>query len=234
MSNRSKWSRWRIAWGSWCLGTKIVVLPSQSLWVCEPGLIIFVGKNEGWWWRSCVRCAIYWEWWYDSACDDVCVFVGLAYQGKDIVFRFIMEYSSLMDFGPQVIIGRFLYEEFWKMIFWVVLKLEINYRVIISWRILVSFRGFFGKLCFCMMKYLSFHNPSFAFRCKWHGHVWYTPCFWWWVQNAHSSRSHAIVILTVEKKPARTLQRTQGYKTSSLTTTHWPNAGASCFGESQR
>jgi hypothetical protein len=29
-----------------------------------------------------------------------CEFVGLAYQGKDIVFRFIIEYSSLMDFGP--------------------------------------------------------------------------------------------------------------------------------------
>jgi hypothetical protein len=27
-------------------------------------------------------------------------FVGLEYQGKDIVFRFIIEYSSLMDFGP--------------------------------------------------------------------------------------------------------------------------------------
>jgi hypothetical protein len=27
-------------------------------------------------------------------------FVGLAYQGKDIVFRFSMEYSSLRDFGP--------------------------------------------------------------------------------------------------------------------------------------
>jgi len=25
---------------------------------------------------------------------------GLAYQGKDIVFRFIIEYSNLMDFGP--------------------------------------------------------------------------------------------------------------------------------------
>ncbi|KAH8966923.1 hypothetical protein BDL97_03G052000, partial [Sphagnum fallax] len=59
-------------------------------------------------------------------------------------------------------------------------------------------------------------------------------CFAFTKLNAHSSRSHAIVILTVEKKPARTLQRTQGYKTSSLTTTHWPNAGSSCFGESQR
>jgi hypothetical protein len=27
-------------------------------------------------------------------------FVGLAYQGEDIVFRFIIEYSSLMDFNP--------------------------------------------------------------------------------------------------------------------------------------
>jgi len=27
-------------------------------------------------------------------------YVGLAYKGKDIVFRFIIEYSSLRDFGP--------------------------------------------------------------------------------------------------------------------------------------
>jgi hypothetical protein len=27
-------------------------------------------------------------------------FVGLAYQGEDIVLRFIIEYSSLRDFGP--------------------------------------------------------------------------------------------------------------------------------------
>jgi hypothetical protein len=27
-------------------------------------------------------------------------FIGLAYQGKDIVFTFILEYSSLWDFGP--------------------------------------------------------------------------------------------------------------------------------------
>jgi hypothetical protein len=39
-------------------------------------------------------------------------FVGLAYQGKDIVFRFIIEYSSLRDFDPYVIIGLFLYEDF--------------------------------------------------------------------------------------------------------------------------
>jgi hypothetical protein len=28
------------------------------------------------------------------------LFVGLAYKGKDIVFRFIIEYGSLRDFGP--------------------------------------------------------------------------------------------------------------------------------------
>jgi hypothetical protein len=28
------------------------------------------------------------------------LFVGLAYRGKDIVFRFIIEYSSFKDFGP--------------------------------------------------------------------------------------------------------------------------------------
>jgi hypothetical protein len=26
-------------------------------------------------------------------------FIGLAYQGKDIVFRFILEYGTLRDFG---------------------------------------------------------------------------------------------------------------------------------------
>ncbi len=47
------------------------------------------------------------------------------------MFRFIIEYSSLMDFGPQVV-GLFLYEDFQKMIFWLVLKLENSYRVMIS------------------------------------------------------------------------------------------------------
>jgi hypothetical protein len=31
---------------------------------------------------------------------QVLSFAGLAYQGKDNVFRFIREYSSLRDFGP--------------------------------------------------------------------------------------------------------------------------------------
>jgi hypothetical protein len=59
-------------------------------------------------------------------------FVGLAYQGRDIVFISIIEYSSLRDFDPQVIIDPFLYEDFWKMIFCLVVKLEISYKAIIS------------------------------------------------------------------------------------------------------
>jgi hypothetical protein len=31
---------------------------------------------------------------------ETLLIVGLAYQCKDIVFRFIIEYGSLMDFGP--------------------------------------------------------------------------------------------------------------------------------------
>jgi hypothetical protein len=74
-------------------------------------------------------------------------FVGLAYQGKDIVFRFIIEYSRLMDFGPHVV-GLTLYEDFQNMIFWLVLKLEISYRVMITWRILVPFRGLLFKIIY--------------------------------------------------------------------------------------
>ncbi len=32
--------------------------------------------------------------------DGLNFVVGLAYQGNNIVFRFILEYSSLRDFGP--------------------------------------------------------------------------------------------------------------------------------------
>ncbi len=38
-------------------------------------------------------------------------FVGLAYHGNFIVFRFIIEYSSLRDFGPYII-GLFVQEDF--------------------------------------------------------------------------------------------------------------------------
>jgi hypothetical protein len=40
------------------------------------------------------------DWSFHICCIQDNNFVGLAYQGKDIVFRFIMEYSSLRDFGP--------------------------------------------------------------------------------------------------------------------------------------
>jgi hypothetical protein len=39
-----------------------------------------------------------------------CIFMGLAYQGKDIVFTFIIEDTSLRDIGPYVI-ELFLYED---------------------------------------------------------------------------------------------------------------------------
>jgi hypothetical protein len=65
------------------------------------------------------------------------------------VFRFIIEYRSLRDFGPCVRC-LFLHEDFGKMIFWLVLKLEISsYRVMIHERILVSFRGF-PSFFFCL------------------------------------------------------------------------------------
>jgi hypothetical protein len=124
------------------------------------------------------------------------MFFGLVYQDKDIVFRFIIEYSSLRDFGPSVIIiGLFLYEDFWKIIFCLVLKLEISYNrvIIISWRIFCLFqRIFFEDYIFAMVKYLNFHNSSLAliyfFLCKWQGHSVTHPLFFknlWsrWVGN---------------------------------------------------
>jgi hypothetical protein len=70
------------------------------------------------------------------------------------VFRFIIEYSSLRDFGPQVM-RLFLYEDFLKMIFLLVSKLEISH----NYNIFKDF-GFFQRVFqgynFCMVKYLSF------------------------------------------------------------------------------
>jgi hypothetical protein len=60
----------------------------------------------------------------------------------------------------------FLYhEDFWRWYFGLCWNLEISCRVMISWRILISLRGFFWRLYFCMVKYfLSFGNSSFALR----------------------------------------------------------------------
>jgi len=38
-------------------------------------------------------------------------FFGIAYQGKDILFIFIIKYISLTNFGPHVV-SLFLYEDF--------------------------------------------------------------------------------------------------------------------------
>ncbi len=45
---------------------------------------------------------IIWIFLFNSLLLDLAshLFVGLAYQGKDIVFRFIIECTSLRDFGP--------------------------------------------------------------------------------------------------------------------------------------
>jgi len=37
---------------------------------------------------------------WETQCQVNYIIFGLAYQGKDIMFRFIIEYNSLMDFGP--------------------------------------------------------------------------------------------------------------------------------------
>jgi hypothetical protein len=50
------------------------------------------------------------------------------------------------------------------MIFWLVLKPEISYRVIIFLRDFGVFQRIFYILHFCMVKYLSFHNSSFPLR----------------------------------------------------------------------
>jgi hypothetical protein len=105
-------------------------------------------------------------------------FVGLAYQGKVIVFRFIIEYSCLNGFCPLGNRSIFIWG-FLKMIFWLVLKLEISYRVLISWRILVSFRGLFEDYIFAWWNIwvsiiLLFIKIVFNVNDK--ATMWHTPC----------------------------------------------------------
>jgi hypothetical protein len=60
------------------------------------------------------------------------------------------------------------------------LKLEISCRVMVFWRILVSFEECFWRLCFCMVKYLNFQNSSFCLKTllnvNGNATVWHTPC----------------------------------------------------------
>ncbi len=44
--------------------------------------------------------------------------------------------------APRYVIGLFLYEDLWKMMFWLVLKLEISFRIIISPHDLTLLCGF--------------------------------------------------------------------------------------------
>jgi hypothetical protein len=70
---------------------------------------------------------------YSQICKS---FVGLAYTKARIllVFRFIIEYSRLRDFyrplGNSMV--YFYMRIFESLIFWLVLKLEISYKVLIS------------------------------------------------------------------------------------------------------
>jgi len=69
-----------------------------------------------------------------------------------------------MGFWPlgsrSIFIWGFLKDD----IFGLCWNLRFSYRVMISWRILVCFRGFFKRLYFCIVKYLNFRNSSFAIR----------------------------------------------------------------------
>jgi hypothetical protein len=51
------------------------------------------------WWQTNLRIEISLIQFFKAACTQEPNFVGLAYQGKDIVFRFIIEYGSSRDFG---------------------------------------------------------------------------------------------------------------------------------------
>jgi hypothetical protein len=67
------------------------------------------------------------------------------------------------------------------MIVWLVLKLEISYRVIISWRILISFRGCFDGYIFAWwniwVSIMLFFWPEDTFLCKWQGRSVTHPLF---------------------------------------------------------
>jgi hypothetical protein len=117
-------------------------------------------------------------------------------QGKDIVFRFIIEYSSLRDFYRPL--GNNTKSIFiWGLnlkynILACVETWDISYRIKVSWRILVSFRGFFEDYIFAMVIYIWVFLillllPQDTFKCKWQqGHSVTHPLFnfeknrWFW------------------------------------------------------
>ncbi len=170
-----------------------------------------------------------------------CTFVGLAYQAKDIVFRFIIEYSSLRDFGPlgnrPIFIWGFLFlflfwahnsRPNWQIVgedpksgpiedsrqefhlhfsgprapegarpgshhprgsylrifersyFGFCWNLRLSYRAIISWRILVSSRGFFEDYILAWWNTwvsIILLLPSYTFlSVNDKATVWHNPC----------------------------------------------------------
>jgi hypothetical protein len=67
------------------------------------------------------------------------------------------------------------------MIFWLVLKLEISYRVIISWRILVSFGAFFESYILAWWNIrVSIFFLKLIFNVNGKAIVWHTP---WYIKE---------------------------------------------------
>ncbi len=61
------------------------------------------------------------------------------------------------------------------MIFWLVLELEISVRVMISWRVLVSFRGFFFEDYICAWWNI-WISIILVFNVNGKVTMWHTPC----------------------------------------------------------
>ncbi len=86
-------------------------------------------------------------------------FIGLAYQGKDIVFQIHYRVQQLLKgffLAPQVIIGLFLYEDFLNIIFQPMLKLEISLQ---SYNIVKDFWFLLEK----NLKIIFWHGEIFEF-----------------------------------------------------------------------
>ncbi len=107
---------------------------------------------------------------------------------KDIVFRLIIEYSSLRDFyrplGNNNRSSFFLMSIFEQWYFGLCWNLRLVTELLYYLEgFLVSFRGFFEDYIFAWWNYLSFHNSSFAlrifFNVKWQGHIVTHPLLVW-------------------------------------------------------
>jgi len=124
--------------------------------------------------------------WSDLSCDyemshnsQLCwpCKVGFAYQGKDIMFRFIIEYNILTNLNPWVNFRSIFIWRFLKDDFWLVLKLEISSKVLISWRILVSFNRFFEGYIFAWWHIWVSIFFKILFNVNGKAIVWHPPCW---------------------------------------------------------